>query len=101
MAKLKLRWTGTALAEFGRMLAFYNTRNGNDKYSRTIIRRVNESLKLVVKFPRMYRLVDAEEVKGIRMFHCDYFLIYYKADDSEVIVEAVFDTRQDPEKAPY
>ena len=58
MAKLKIRWTETAIVEFGRMLVYYNTRNGNTKYSRSIVNMVNESLKLVSKFPRMYRSVD-------------------------------------------
>lgn len=101
MAKLKVRWTQTAIAQFGRMLTFYNVRNGNSKYSRTIVKMVNESLKLIAKFPRMYRTVDAEEITNIRMFHCDYFLVYYKVCETEIIIEAVFDTRQDPSTLPY
>lgn len=101
MVRLKLRWTEAALAEFGRMLTYYNVRNGNSKYSRTIVRMVNDSLKLVTKFPQMYRLVDAEEIQDIRMFHCEYFSIYYRIKDSEILVEAVFDTRRNPEDSPY
>ena len=101
MVRLKLRWTEAALAEFGRMLTYYNVRNGNSKYSRTIVRMVNDSLKLVTKFPQMYRLVDAEEIQDIRMFHCEYSPIYYRIKDSEILVEAVFDTRRNPEDSPY
>lgn len=101
MAKLKVRWTETAITEFGRMLTFYNVRNGNSKYSRSIIRMVHESLKLVSKFPLMYRAVDAREIQDVRVFHCDYFLIYYRILDTEILVEGVFDTRQDPATLPY
>ncbi len=83
------------------MLTFYNVRNGNNKYSRTIVKMVNESLKLIAKFPRMYRVVDVEEITNIRMFHCDYFLVYYKVYEAEIIIEAVFDTRQAPSTLPY
>ena len=101
MAKLKVRWTETAITEFGRMLTFYNARNGNSKYSRSIVRMVHESLKLVSKFPLMYRAVDAQEIRDVRVFHCDYFLIYYRILDTEILVEGVFDTRQDPATLPY
>lgn len=62
MAKLKVRWTQSATVQFGRMLTFYNVRNGNSRYSRTIVKMVSESLKLIAKFPQMYRAVDAEEI---------------------------------------
>ena len=103
MAKLKVRWSETAVAEFGRMLTFYRVRNGNDKYGRSIVRMVNESLKLIAKFPRMYRLVNADEYQNIRMFHCDYFAIYYKVQekDNEIIVEVVSDSRRNPDESPY
>ena len=83
------------------MLTFYNVRNGNSRYSRTIVKMVSESLKLIAKFPQMYRTVDAEEIVNVRVFHCDYFLIYYKVCETEIIVEAVFDTRQNPATFPY
>ena len=101
MAKLKVRWSETAVVEFGLMLTFYRIRNGNDKYSRSIVKMVNESLKLIAKFPRMYRLVNADEYQNIRMFHCDYFAIYYKVQENEIIVEIVSDTRRNPDDSPY
>lgn len=101
MAKLKVRWTDTAITEFGRMLTFYDIRNGNAKYSRSIVKMVRESLKLVVKFPMMYRSVNAKEIRDVRVFHCDYFLIHYRILEKEILVEGVFDTRQDLEKLPY
>ena len=101
MAKLKVRWTDAAITEFGKMLTFYNVRNGNTKYSRSIVKMVRESLKLVAKFPLMYRSVDAKDIRNVRVFHCDYFLIYYRILETGILVEGVFDTRQDPEKLPY
>ena len=65
---LKVRWTQSATVQFGRMLTFYNVRNGNSRYSRTIVKMVSESLKLIAKFPQMYRAVDAEEIVNIRVF---------------------------------
>ncbi|MBQ3610046.1 MAG: type II toxin-antitoxin system RelE/ParE family toxin [Bacteroidaceae bacterium] len=101
MAKLKVRWTESAITEFGKMLTYYNVRNGNSKYSRSIVKMVRESLKLVAKFPLMYRSVDTKEIRDVRVFHCDYFLIYYRILETEILVEGVFDTRQDPATLPY
>ena len=89
MAKLKIRWTETAVVEFTRMLTFYDARNGNTKYSRSIMKMVRDSLKLVVRFPQMFRAVDAEELSDVRIFHtkiicavlvyngCFYFVFMY------------------------
>lgn len=101
MVKLKIRWTENARNEFGRMLDYYDTRNGNDKYSRSIVKAVRESLRLAAKFPMMYRAVEAEEICDVRVFHCDYISVYYRIAGTEILVETVFDTRQDPEKLPY
>ena len=100
MAKLKIRWTETAVVEFSRMLTFYDVRNGNTQYSRSIVKMVRDSLRLVVKFPKMFRAVDMKELPDVRAFHCDYFLIYYKIKDKYIEVEAVVDTRQEPRNNP-
>lgn len=98
MAKLKIVWTETAVVVFQQMLTFYNVRNGNAKYSRNIYRMVNATLSLVAKYPFMYR---ATSVHNVRVFHCEYFKIYYRVLDTQILVEAVFDTRQDSDKDPY
>lgn len=77
MAKLKIRWSIRATIELNKILTFYNTRNGNSKYSRSIMTMIKDCLKLVSKYPYMYQ---ATTVKGTRAF---------------------FDTRQNPEKRPY
>ena len=69
MVKLRIRWTENAKNEFGKMLTYYDARNGNDKYSRFIVKMVRESLRLAAKFPMMYRAVNAEEICDVRVFH--------------------------------
>ena len=49
----------------------------------------------------MYRAVDAEEICDLRVFHCDYISVYYRIAETGILVETVYDTRQDPEKLPY
>lgn len=98
MAKLKIVWTETATIVFQQILTFYNVRNGNTQYSRSIYTMVRDVLQLVAKYPYMYK---ATSVPNIRVFHCDYFKVYYRVLEKQILVEAVFDTRQDPDKAPF
>ena len=95
MAKLKIRWSVRATLELNKILTFYNARNGNSKYSRSVMMMIKDCLKLVSKYPYMYQ---ATMVKDTRAFVCEYFKIYYSVHDAYVEVEAVFDTRQDPKK---
>ena len=75
MAKLKIVWTETATIVFQQILTFYNVRNGNTEYSRSIYTMVRDVLQLVAKYPYMYK---ATSVPNIRVFHCDYFKVYYR-----------------------
>lgn len=98
MAGLKVVWTATATIVLHQTLTFYRVRNGSSKYSRSMYRMINEILKLVAKYPYMYK---ATTVPGIRVFHCDYCRAYYRVLEEYILVEAVFDTRQDLGKAPF
>jgi plasmid stabilization system protein ParE len=91
MAKLKIVWTETATIVFQQILTFYNVRNGNTQYSRSIYTMVRDVLQLVAKYPYMYK---ATSVPNIRVFHCDYFKVYYRVLEKQILVEAVFDTRK-------
>jgi plasmid stabilization system protein ParE len=59
---------------------------------------VNDSLKLVAKYPYMYR---ATSYSDVRTFLCNYFKIAYKVADTEIIVLAAFDSRQNPRNNLY
>lgn len=38
---------------------------------------------------------------NVRVFHCDYISVFYRVLETEILVEIVSDTRQDPNKLPY
>ncbi|MBS6237151.1 MAG: type II toxin-antitoxin system RelE/ParE family toxin [Bacteroides sp.] len=98
MVKLKVVWSPTAVDQLQQIILFYNTRNNNTKYSQYIVRIIKESLKLISCFPYMYR---ATSLPTTRCFPCEYFRVYYSIYSEHILVEAVFDTRQDPEKIPF
>jgi plasmid stabilization system protein ParE len=98
MAALKNRWSAQTTSELNRILLFYVVRNGNSKYSRSVMKMIKDTLRLVAKYPYMYR---STIVPDTRVFVCEYFKIFYSVSDKYIQVEAVFDSRQDPEKSPY
>ena len=98
MAALKIRWSVQATSELNRILLHYVARNGSSKYSRSVMKMIKDTLRLVAKYPYMYR---STVVRGTRVFVCEYFKIFYSVSNTYIQVEAVFDTRQAPAKSPY
>jgi plasmid stabilization system protein ParE len=80
------------------MTTYYTIRNGNSKYIKHIEREIKSRLKLIAHYPRMYQETSR---LGVRAFSCDYFKIFYRIYTDYILVEAIFDTRQDPDKSPF
>ena len=59
---------------------------------------MRDSLRLAARYPYMY---PATSIQETRAFVCEYFKVFYSVCDRYLLVEAVFDTRQDPSKLPY
>ena len=53
---------------------------------------------LQFRYPYMY---PATSVQETRAFVCEYFKVFYSVYDRYILVESVFDTRQNPSKLPY
>lgn len=98
MAKLKIIWSKEAKEKFQQIALFYYQRTGNSKYGTRLYRMMHDSLKLAARYPYMY---PATSIQKTRVFVCEYFKVFYSICDGFVLVETVFDTRQDPTKLPY
>lgn len=98
MAKLKIIWSVEAQERFQEIALFYNACSGNMSYARKLYAMIKNSLKLVAQYPYMY---PASSVQNTRTFVCEYFKVYYSVHAGYIFVETIFDTRQDPAKAPF
>lgn len=98
MAKLKVIWSKEAKENFQQIALFYNHLTGNAKYSTRLFRMMKDSLRLASRYPYMY---PATSVQDTRVFVCEYFKVFYSVNKDFLMVEAVFDTRQNPDKLPY
>lgn len=98
MAKLKIIWSDEATNRFHQIASFYCNQTGNSSYVRKLLQMITETLRLAANYPYMFR---AASVPDTRVFVCEYFRIYYSVHSDCILVESIFDTRQDPMKDLY
>ena len=98
MAKLKVVWSKDAQDKFQQIALYYNRRTGNAKYSTRLYLMMKDSLRLAARYPYMY---PATSIQETRVFVCEYFKVFYSVYKEHLLVETVFDTRQDPNKLSY
>ena len=98
MAKLKIIWTDEAKMKFYQIAQYYKSQTGNSKYSNKLYRMMKDSLHLAASFPLMY---PATSVQETRVFVCEYFKVFYSINKESILVETLFDTRQNPDKLPF
>lgn len=98
MAKLKVIWSEEATQRFQQISSFYCSEVGNPAYVRKLLQMITGTLRLVASYPYMYRAASAPDT---RVFVCEYFRIYYSVHSNHILVESIFDTRQDPIKDLY
>jgi plasmid stabilization system protein ParE len=98
MKKRYVIWSPRATSELNHITHYYKTRNGNAIYIRSIQRKIKENLRLAVRYPHLFQATSNPDV---RSFPCEYFRVFYRIYDTYVLVEAVFDMRQDPNKMPF
>jgi len=95
MAKRKVIWTRTADLQFVGILEYWVKRNKSNAYSKKLVKLVSERTKQIADKPLIYKATD---FKDVRVASLGNFSIYYKVSETEIIVTAFWDNRQDPEK---
>lgn len=92
MAKAVI-WSDLALRDLQQILEYWNTRNRSTEYSTKLKGRVFECIESIREFPKSGRMTNHE---GIRMKLLGDYYIVYEEEELEVIIHAIWDTRQDP-----
>lgn len=93
MAKYKVRWSSEARLDLIDILQFYNERNGNNRYSRSLYSRLIKSIRLISKNPY---LGVKTEIKTIRALVTGNYHIIYEISGSEIVIVIIWDCRRDP-----
>lgn len=95
MAKRIVIWTRTADIQFVGILEYWVKRNKSNSYSKKLLEMVSEKTNEIAKSPLIYKTTD---FKDIRVAPMGNFSIFYKVIESQIIITAFWDNRQDPKK---
>ncbi len=95
MVKRNVVWTRTADIQFAGILEYWVNRNESNVYAKKLIRLVTERTRQLAENPFICKLSDFE---NMRVASLGNFSIYYKITNTQIIISAFWDNRQDPKK---
>jgi plasmid stabilization system protein ParE len=95
MAKKLVVWTETAIKQRREILKYWTIRNKSTTYAVKLIGLINERIQLISQNPNAGKATNHLNTREAAMGN---FSIYYKNDDTKIIITAFWDNRQDPEK---
>ncbi len=95
MAKRNVVWTRTADIQLVGVLEYWVERNKSNTYSKKLLKLVTQRTLQIAKYPFLYKKAD---FKDTRISSLGNFSIYYKIFESEIVITAFWDNRQDPKK---
>ena len=92
---LNIRWASTAELQFLSILEFWIEHNKSTTYAEKLSELVWEKTRFLAKNPMAGPESAFPETRKAAMGH---YSIYYRIVDTEIIVTAFWDNRQDPKK---
>lgn len=95
MAKRDVIWTKTADLQFVGVLEYWVNRTKSISFSKKLISLVERKTKQISRTPYIY---PESGFKDHRIANVKDFCIFYKVTETEIIITAFWDNRQDPEK---
>lgn len=95
MAERIVKWTRTADIQYVGILEYWVNHNKSSSYSKKLIKLVSKRTKQIAKTPYIYRSTD---LHNIRVSTLGHFNIYYKVYDEMILITALWDSRQNPDK---
>ena len=93
MAKRIVVWTETANKQRREILRYWTVRNGSTTYAKKLIKLIKERLEIILEHPEAFKLTTYPETRESAMGN---FSIYYKITETQLIVTAFWDNRQNP-----
>lgn len=90
----RIVWTSQAEQIFSGILIFYFKRNGTKTYSRKLNSEIKKIITLIAKHPYLGKKA---EIKNIRVLVKGDLKIFYRIEDTEIVIILVWDCRQNPD----
>jgi plasmid stabilization system protein ParE len=96
---LEVLWSKRADKKFDKILEYLMLELG-ERITKSFVNKVYEFLDILAEFPEIGTLENKE--KGIRGFTIvEQINLFYKIDDSKIILLNFFDNRQNPKKKRF
>jgi plasmid stabilization system protein ParE len=95
MAKLKIYWTRTAVAQRDHTFEYWNNRNKSNSYSIKLNALIKERISLLIINPEMGKITEFTDTRAVSLRH---YSILYKRTESEIFITGFWDNRQNPKK---
>jgi len=92
MVKRTIIWTKTADLQLVGILEYWIKRNKSTSYSKKLLLKVTERTTQIAISPEIYKKTD---FANTRIASLGNFSIFYQTSDSEIIITAFLDNRQD------
>ena len=95
MAKRIVVWTFTASRQRREILKYWVQKNGSTIYAEKLIVLIRDRLSIISSHPNSF---PKASLPHIRVSSLGHYSIFYKLTESELIVVAFWDNRQNPKK---
>lgn len=97
MAK-RIIWTYRAHHDRKEILLYWKKHNRSSDYSKKLNTLIKKAIDLIAAHPNIGRKTD---VNNVRVKLVRDYLIFYEYDEEQIFILSIWDSRRDPEKAPY
>lgn len=93
MAKFKIEWSTQAKFDLSDILEYYNTTNGNHRYSQKLFNLIDEYIQHLPDNPL---LGLATEYKNVRLLIVGNYHVVYEIDNYIILIIMIWDARRNP-----
>lgn len=94
MGKRKIIWSHRANIKLFQILEFYAERNQSKAYSVKLNKEIKKQLSYIQKQPEIGIKSEIESVRGLVF---ENFIIFYETEPNQIVIHAIWDSRQNPE----
>ncbi|MDQ3021769.1 MAG: type II toxin-antitoxin system RelE/ParE family toxin [Bacteroidota bacterium] len=93
MVRKKIDWSIEFKEILEEILEFYIERNGNQRYSKSLLKQIKKSISLIANNNFIGKLT---EEYNVRVIFKDNYAIFYEIKEKVVEIQLVWDTRRNP-----
>ena len=95
---LELSYAPQYIESLESILTFFDERNGDDKFSRKLMKMIRKQIKLAASMPEIGRMTD---FPGVRILFVDRFGIEYQIRDKVLLIIDIYSCQTNPDQRMF